>query len=84
MQCNLASIGKISLFFIHLSSLLAYSNHHADYGPDRLELIIFDFTGKKIDNRCSRLVIEFFLYSVSCYCQRVHVCALLPLLIAKR
>ena len=30
------------------------------YGPDRLESIIFDITGKKIDNHCSRLIIEFF------------------------
>ena len=26
-------------------------------GPDRLELIIFDITGKKIDNHPSRLII---------------------------
>ena len=26
------------------------------YGPDRLELIIFDITGKKIDNDPSRLI----------------------------
>ena len=30
------------------------------YGPDRLELIIFDITGKKIDNDRSRLIIDFF------------------------
>ena len=28
-------------------------------GPDRLELIIFDITGKKIDNHRSHLIIEF-------------------------
>ena len=27
-------------------------------GPDRLELIIFDITEKKIDNHLSRLIIE--------------------------
>ena len=31
----------------------------SSYGPDRLELIIFDITGKKIDNHRSRLIIEF-------------------------
>ena len=30
-------------------------------GPDGLELIIFDITGKKIDNHPSRLIIQFFL-----------------------
>ena len=29
-------------------------------GPDRLELIIFDITGKKINNHRSCLIIEFF------------------------
>ena len=28
-------------------------------GPDRLELIIFDITGKKIDNDPCRLIISF-------------------------
>ena len=34
-------------------------------GPDRLELIIFDITGKKIDNHPCRLIIEFCLLSVA-------------------
>ena len=31
------------------------------YGPDHLELIIFDITGKKIDNPLSRLLLYFSL-----------------------
>ena len=33
----------------------------AALGPDRLELIIFDIAGKKMDNHPSRLIIKFFL-----------------------
>ena len=33
--------------------------NHATNGPDRLELIIFDITGKKIDNDPCRLIISF-------------------------
>ena len=35
----------------------------ANQGPDRLELIIFDITGKKFDNPLSRLesIISFIL-----------------------
>ena len=29
-------------------------------GPDRLEVVIFDITGKKINNHPSRLMMEFF------------------------
>ena len=42
-------------------------------GPDRLELIIFGITGKKIDNDPSRLIIiisfilDFFFYNLLCY-----------------
>ena len=43
-------------FFFPLINALVYC-----YGPDRLELIIFDFTEKKIDNHPSRLIMEFFL-----------------------
>ena len=40
MQCNVASIEKISLFFIQLVCL-PISNHHADYGLSFLKISLF-------------------------------------------
>ena len=40
MQCNVASIEKISLFFIQLVCL-PISNHHADYGRSFLKISLF-------------------------------------------
>ena len=46
------------LYFWHFWKI--FGNYY-NLGPDRLELIIFDITGKKIDNHRSRLIIELFL-----------------------
>ena len=47
-----------------IAKVLLKKHFKTSLGPDRFELIIFDITGKKIDNPRSRLVkviIEFSL-----------------------